>query len=167
MGVKVIIDRKPLIVKIPIKPYLVSFLTKKYGPYHKATKWSLLGLEAIEILSSNYSKPEKIIDSNFFTLKIPYEICKKHGHFVDYTKIPNFQKKIEKLFKELLVDHILINNRIEKHGNIMKSIHNFYTFYSISESDLSLDYVYKLVQRAIEKETKFRYKNNSIKTGTN
>jgi hypothetical protein len=160
MGVKIVIDKKPLVVKIPIKPYLVSFLTKKYGNHHKATKWSLLGLEVIEVLSSNYSKPEKVSGPNYFTLKIPYEICQKHGHFVDPARIPIFQKKIEKIFKELLVDHILINNRVEKHGNIMKSIHNFYTFYSISESDLSMDYVYKLVQRAIEKEKHFRYKNH-------
>jgi hypothetical protein len=164
MAVQLIIDKKPLVVKIPMKPYLVKFLTKKYGTYHKASKTSLLGLQALELLTDNYTKPQKNLSKSYFTLKIPFGICNTYGHFIDHNQVVVFQKKTDKLFKDLIVEHIKINSKNNQHGEVIKSIRNFFDYYGISEEDFSLDYAYKLVQRSNQKGQKKRsYLKNASK----
>lgn len=158
MGINVKIDKEPLLVKIPLKPYLVKFLTTKYGPYHKASKTTLLGLEALDLLTSDWSKKPIQKSKSYFILKIPFGICSKYGHFIDYSKIPVFQKKMDKLFKDLLVEHISINCKKKTHGEAIKSIHNLFSYYGISEEDFSYDYAYKLMQRNEESKVKNRQK---------
>lgn len=158
MAVSIIITDEPLKVNVPLKPYLIKYLNNKYGSKHKASKTSWLGLEALELLTHDFHKPEKVNTKDCFSFVIPYSLCKFYGHFVDPNKVVVFQKKVERIFKDLLVEHIKINNRVFKHGNVMKSIRDFYVYYSISEEDLSADYAYKLVQRSFEKEVKKRQK---------
>lgn len=161
MGVQLIIDKNPLVVKIPMKTYLVKFLLKKYGKKHKASKRSLLGLETLALLTDKYYKQRAIGNDSHFTFLIPYQICKDYGHFVDPAEEILFKKKVERIFKDFFIDYIKINNRIFKHGNIIKSINDFYIFYGLTEEDLSVDYAYKLSQRAFEKEPQIRHKFNS------
>lgn len=158
MAVNIVITTEPLKVKIPLKPYLIKYLSKKYGGSHKASKTSLLGLEALDLLTHDFYKSEKIDSKNCFCFSIPYSLCRSYGHFINPKKVVVFQKKIEKIFKDLLVDHVKINNRVFKHGNVMKSIQDFYIFYAITEDDLSLEYAYKLVQRSFKGKSK-KHKN--------
>lgn len=157
MGVQLIIDKNPLVVKIPMKTYLVKFLLKKYGKKHKASKRSLLGLETLGLLTNKYHKQRVVGKESHFTFLIPYHICKDYGHFTDPVKEELFVKKIDRLFKDFFVDYIKINNRIFKHGNIIKSINDFYIFYNLTEEDFSVDYAYKLSQRAFEKTPQIRH----------
>ncbi len=150
MAAELIYTKEPVRVKIPMKPYVVKFLLKKFGKTHKASKTSWLGMSAINLLSRDYSKPIKLTTKSYFTVLIPYSICVKNGHFIDYNKFPEFEKMCEKIFTDFMYEHVQINSANGAHGEVMKAFRDFFKFYKISEDDLKLDTTYRLYMRHLE-----------------
>jgi hypothetical protein len=151
MAIKLVIDKNPLVIKVPMEPYLYKFLLKKYGKEHKAAKTNLLGLMCLDLVTHNFTRQKPAKTNCYFVLKIPFGICVDHGHFINYDQIPVFQKKMEKMFKDFIVEFVKINSINQEHGEIIRSIRKFFIYYGISEEEFSLDYAYKLYQRGVEK----------------
>ncbi|MFA5296590.1 MAG: hypothetical protein WC389_00100 [Lutibacter sp.] len=152
MAAELIYTKEPLRVKVPMKPYVVKFLLKKFGKTHKASKNSWLGLNAIELLRKDYCKPVKLTSKNYFTIVIPYSLCVQNGHFVDYTKFPELEKKCENIFRNFMYDFIQINSVNAGSGGVTRSLRNFLAFYKINEDELKSDSVYRQYMRYLNEQ---------------
>lgn len=153
MAAEIIYTKEPLRVKIPMKPYVVKFLLKKFGKTHKASKNSWLGLNVIEVLTKEYQKPIKITSKSYFTIVIPYTLCVHNGHFIDYLKFPELEKKCDKIFRDFMYDFVQINSVEKSHGDIMSSLRRFLDFYNISEDELKMDSAYRHYLRISEEKS--------------
>lgn len=143
MAAEIRITKDPLKLKIPMKPYVVKFLIKKFGKNHKASRTSWLGKSIVNLLTADYNKQPKHQVKSSFTLLIPYTLCLTYGHFIDYSKYPDFASLCEKVFQDFMFDHISINATNGNFGEQMNSLRTFLAFYDIGEDELKLDSTYR------------------------
>lgn len=148
-------------INMPMKSYLVKFLTKKYGPSHKVSQSGLLGSYLTQLLSKDY-KPNslKVSESSFFTISFPKTIIEKHGFMITTEKMKRFEEFLKQLFRHSL--DVYINITIAKglvvdSGNsmyeqdVMKAMKQFLDMYGITEDELKLDSLYRDYSRTRSK----------------
>ncbi|PKH50852.1 hypothetical protein CXF68_09205 [Tenacibaculum sp. Bg11-29] len=151
MAVKTIITTDPVTLIVPLKPYLVKFLKKKFGESHKASRRTWVGLELVELLTKDYCKPPSRKYTTYVTFIIPYSICTTYGHFIKYTDFDKFENKCAKLFKDALHDFVKINSQklsFTNKATITDSLKSFLRYYNITEDDLNLDSLYRGIYRS-------------------
>lgn len=159
MAVHVIIDKKPLVLKIPMKPFLIKFLHSKFGENHKASKATWLGTSAVKLLSFDYSRPKKVKNKHCMTLVIPPTWCLQYGYFVNYNAIPEFKTNIERIFRDFMHEYIKINAQDESYGEITRSLKKFLKYYEISEDEFKLDSAYRHYLRSTKEKVNKTQKN--------
>lgn len=164
MGVQLLIDREPLVIKIPMKPFLVKFLHQKFGDYHKVSKTTWLGISATNLLTHVYSKPQHVRTNSNFTILIPYTICQKKGHFINYDAIPEFKQNAERIFRDFMHEYITINAKGNEHGEVMHSLKKFLKHYNISEDEVRLESAYRHYMRTLEETSNKTEKKLNKKT---
>ena len=149
---------------IPIKPYLKKYLTKKYGEVHHVKKNSLLGGIIIDILDKTYRKKTIDVDrKSFYKVSVPATIVKEVGFEISFLKLKKLAEKIYTLFYEDLESYInlTIGNELNFHNkkhdsinkqNRLKAISQFLDFYNITEEELKLDSVYRIIDRRLKSD---------------
>ena len=155
-------------IKINLPQYLVLFLTRKYGTDFKATRHSIMGNFAIDLLTKNYVRNKKIDTDSYFSFKVSKEMLKTHGNFIMPERFKDFERKINMLFNEALYAHVLVsvNSDLLVQGlrgtvkqTAMNSITEFLHYYGITEDHLKLETVYRQYLRINERI-------ESVKNGT-
>lgn len=146
MAKKLVTTPGPLIIKVPMKPYLVKFLIKRFGKYHKATKNSWIGLNVIDLLSKDYQKPVSSKLDSFFVFEVPENLCRNYGYFPKYSKFPALEKKVDKIFRDFMYQHLDVNlssGLYSKKSEVMNCLRHFFMYYKISEDDKKLETAYR------------------------
>ena len=57
-------------INLPLKPYLIKYLTKKYGTYHIVNRTSWLGSYLVELLDKQYRRKGNIKDGAYYSLVV-------------------------------------------------------------------------------------------------
>jgi hypothetical protein len=147
MAVEVkIIKNESILLNIPLKNYLVKFVAKEYGKKHKASKTSTLGLHILDLLTKDFIKPVRKRYESFISIAIPYSFCVERGHFVKAADFPLLEKKIDKLFRDVLFIHLKVsysNNIFEEKAGVYKRIRNFLKYYDIYEDEIKHETLYR------------------------
>ena len=151
-------------LEIPIKPYLKKYLTKKYGEVHQVKKNSLLGGIIIDVLDKQYRKQSIDVDrKSWYKVSVPATIVKEVGFDISFLKLKKLAEKIYTIFYNDLETYIKlsIENDLkfhnEKHDSInkqnrLKAIAQFLDFYNITEEELKLDSVYRIIERRLKSD---------------
>lgn len=140
-------------INMPMQPYLVKFLKKKYGESLKVRANGLIGLFLIDMLSKNYiPKKQKILASSYFTVHFPKTIIEKTGFEILPEKMKRFEEFIKKLFRSTLEDYIQISidsdlvictdKKLYKQ-DVLNAMRQFLKVYDISEDEVKLETLYR------------------------
>lgn len=155
-------------IKINLPQHLVLFLTAKYGTTFKATRHSILGEFAIDLLSKNYVRDKKIDSKNHFVFTISKSIERDFGSYVLPERYKDFERKINMLFNEALYAHVIVSVNSDVYIQAKKStvkqtamnaIQGFLNYYGITEDHLKLETTYRQYLRINERM-------NAIQNGT-
>lgn len=158
MAVHVHIDKEPLVIKVPMKTYLVKFLLSKFGKNHKASKTTWLGISSAKLLTFDWSPKKRCTSKSYFTIVASHRLCEKKGFFINYDAFPEFQQNIERVFRDFMHEFIKINSKDSSHGEILNSLKKFLSYYDINEDELKLDSAYRHYTRTL-KNSKNRTKS--------
>lgn len=137
-----------VVISIPVKSYVKKYLVKRYGSTHQISKNSFIGLFLTGILSKkityrNYEK-KKLTDSIDFELST--DIFYTEGHTISSNDQVFFSRCIEKLFLEDF--YLFVDNELQMgNRNAMKAVKTFLNLYSITESELKVESMYRNYQR--------------------
>lgn len=150
---------------IPLESYLKKYLTKKYGNKHIITRRLWLGKYLIAILDKTYRKRKKEINkTSYYTVYIPSSITKEVGYDISATKLKYLSEMIHKVFLNDLYSYIKVsvgsnlnfindkNNSINKQ-NVLQAIFQFLKYYSINDSELNSESIYRTFSRHKKKDT--------------
>jgi hypothetical protein len=150
MSKKLVVTSEELLIKIPMKPHLVKFLTKLFGDRCRATKTSWFGLDIVNILTKDYQKPQKIFaNDSYYLCIVPKTLCITYGHFFFYNELPSIEVKVNRIFNQFMRSHIDLS--IKKGEDAMDSLRIFLDYYEISEDDYKLESAYRNYTRHKEK----------------
>lgn len=157
----------PTVIKIPMRSYLVKYLTKLHGSEYKVTKHTFLGLCIVDVLTKDYQKSPSKVKASYFKCIVPNQLCVIHGYFPKYSHFSLLEKKIDKIFKQTMYQYIDINiqSGYNKKREVKKCIEDFLGYYRISEDDFKYETAYRNYIRYVEqKSIKMTKKNKPIKT---
>ncbi|WP_435263411.1 hypothetical protein [Tenacibaculum sp. nBUS_03] len=145
----------PTVIKIPMRSYLVKYLTKLYGKEYKVTKRTYLGLIIVDVLTKDYQKPIFTNEKSTYNCIVANQLCVTHGHFPKYTSFSVLEKKIDNIFKTSMYEFVRINlqtGKYDQSSEIIKCLGAFLEFYNINEDDLNLETAYKNYSRYVSKK---------------
>ncbi len=165
MGKALVKNNLPQLVKIPMKPYLVKYLTRLHGRKYLVGKKSWLGLSIIDALSKDYQKPRSLKNQSYYLCVLPELICKNHGYFAIDKKLKLIEQKTEKIFKQALYNFVDIRQEAcqqPKEVNRLKWVAEFLRYYNINEDDLALETAYRNLKRHLQKTRKKTVKKNRL-----
>lgn len=150
-----------IIINMPLKSYLVKFLTKKYGTQHKVSLHSTLGIYLSDLLDKQYRKETKIIKGkSFYPFMVPKTMVEKNGFTICGSKMKRFETFMQKLFLSSLDDYItttcssnLVIQRDEKQykQDVLNAMKQFLACYQVTEDEIKLDSLYRNYKRDKQK----------------
>jgi hypothetical protein len=128
---------------------------KEYGKKHKASKTSTLGLHVLDLLTKDFVKPVRKRYDSFISIAIPYSFCVERGHFVKAVDFPLLEKKIDKLFRDVLFIHLKVSyshNVFGEKEGVYKQILKFLKYYDISEDEIKHETLYRDFDRYMKQQ---------------
>jgi hypothetical protein len=136
-------------INIPVSDHVHKYLITKYGkgPF-TATRRSVVGSVILSMLSKNNDirHDKNRYNSKVFSAIIKEDHYLRNGVYIDYRTSKIFNDIVDKMFKEELYCHVIINKFTHK-SQYLDCIRNFLKVYDITEEDLKLESVYKDFKR--------------------
>jgi len=158
-------------INLPLKPYLIKYLIKKYGDFHIVSRNSWLGSYLIEILDKKYRRSGTIKDGDYYKIIVPKNIVKGVGFDMPAIKYIKLEQMIDKLFRNDLYSYIDVSidndllvsntykssftgdlNKVIHKQNVVKALNQFFKTYNIIEDDLKMGTIYRDYSRHINKK---------------
>lgn len=164
-------------VNLPLAPYLIKYLKKKYGDSYYVSRTTWLGAYVIDILDKEFRPSRATIKpTTFYPITVPFSVIRDVGFSMTLVKFIRLEVVINQVFlndlytyievskdKELKVINPKYNSLIQQ--NIKTAISQFLDYYNISEDEKSEDNVYRQYNRDL-KRLKTDTKVNKEKTKT-
>jgi hypothetical protein len=133
---------------IPVADHVYKYLLKRCGTDHiKASRVTFLGSLLLSLQSRNYDvTPADKKFTKVFSVTIPQHKYDKLGMHITPQIALLFNDQIDKMFRDEMFCHILINKNVDK-KMFKKSMEIFLEVYQIDEDDLRMDTLYRDFKR--------------------
>lgn len=150
-------------IKLPLKPYIVKFLEKRYGKKHLVSRNSLIGMYLIELLNKDYNKRGSIEEGSYYTIIVPSSIVARVGFDFPAVKYEKLASYFEKLFRNSLFEYVnmSIENDLKlvpehdrkkiRNQNAKEAIKQFLSTYEICEDELKFETMYRTYYREVNR----------------
>ncbi|MBW2962298.1 hypothetical protein [Mesonia aestuariivivens] len=134
---------------IPVADHVYKFLLKRCGSDAiEASRTNFIGSLILSLHGRNtdvkYSKTRNF--SKIFSIKVPYSLYDKTGVHISEVNAQLFNDQIDKLFRDEIFVHMLINKDQDK-KHFLKSLKSFLTIYDITEEDIKLETLHRDFKR--------------------
>jgi len=134
-------------INIPVKHHVKQYLIKRYGLKHTITKKSFLGIILLNVLDKGDYKNNSLNDrlANY-SIVVPEYYFNTKGFNISKEKLFFLSHCLERLFLEDFYRFVDIE-LLKPNTNAYQSVALFLNFYSITESDIKLESMYRNYQR--------------------
>jgi len=136
---------------IPVADHVYKYLIKRCGSDElRATRNSVFGSLVLSLQGRNGDvKPKKSSYTKIFKANISEDGHQRLGMFISSENAQLFNDQVDKMFREELFFHVVINKGIDSRM-YMDSIRCFLKVYDITEEDIKLDTIYRDFKRRKE-----------------
>jgi hypothetical protein len=132
----------------PVADHVYKYLITRCGSDHiTASRHTSFGSLALSLHGRNPDvKPGKLIFTKVFKVTVQEEHFKRLGMHITSENAQLFNDQVDKMFREELFYHIMINKGIDA-AKYLDSIRTFLMVYNITEDDIKLDTLYRDFKR--------------------
>lgn len=136
-------------LQIPVANHIYKYLQIKCGikPF-VATRNTFVGSVVLSILNKNddIRQESKQQHQCVFKVEVKEENFIRNGVFIDQRTAHVFNDLIDKMFREELYCHIIIN-KVNQKTQYLKCIRSFMAIYNITEEDIKEETIYRDFKR--------------------
>lgn len=136
---------------IPVADHVYKYLLKRCGSNElRATRNNVFGSLILSLQGKNGDvKSKKTAFTKFFHANIAEDGHQRLGMFISSENAQLFNDQVDKMFREELFFHVVINKGIDARM-YLDSIRCFLKVYDITEEDIKLDTIYRDFKRRKE-----------------
>lgn len=134
---------------IPVSNHVYKYLKNRYGDDHIiATRETVVGGIVLSLLNRNNDirHVSKKSYDKVFSVLIKEEKYLRNGVHIDTRSAQAFNDTIDKMFREELFCHVMIN-KFSNNEQFNKGIRNFLKVYDITEDDIKYETLYRDFKR--------------------
>ena len=134
---------------IPVSNHVYKYLVARCGDQPLiATRTTFIGSTILSLLSRNSDIRQTNLKSHtkIFQVIIKEESYLRNGVFINYKSAKLFNDLIDKMFREELYCHIIINKYKNK-DLFLKNLRHFLAVYNITEDDIKFETLYRDFKR--------------------
>lgn len=133
---------------IPVADHVYKYLKTRCGSDHIiASRTTIFGSLVLGLLTRNGDvKPKKSGFTKIFKATITEDSGQRGGMFISADNAQIFNDQVDKMFREELFFHVVINKGIDARM-YLQSIRTFLQVYDITEDDLKIDTIYRDFKR--------------------
>lgn len=137
---------------IPVADHVYKYLIKRCGSDEiRANRNNVFGSLILSLLGKNPDvKSKKTTYTKIFKINIAEDGNQRLGMFISSENAQLFNDQVDKMFREELFFHVVINKGIDSRM-YLDSIRCFLKVYDITEEDIKLDSLYKDFKRRKKK----------------
>lgn len=134
-------------ITIPVKKYLLKYLTNKYGPQLTLSKTTSLGIHILELLEKDFDPRDipKLKCEECYTIHLGEFYRNSKGVTIHPSNLNNISNYLDRVFQEHLFEHVKIYKSL--YNQELPGIRQFLEFYDISENDVKYDSIYRTYKR--------------------
>jgi len=149
----------------PVADHVYKFLVKCCGSSHiVASRTTHIGNLVLSLQGRNYDvKPSKKKFRRIFSVTVPEHYYEKTGMHITKVNAQLFNDQADRLFRDELYRHLLMNNHLEK-KLFMNSLRRYLEFYQIDEEDIKMDTLYRDFKRKKDELTENLNRNSPAGT---
>ena len=139
-------------INIPVSDHIYKYLAAKCGTgLFTATRNTFVGSVVLSMLSRNedLKRESSKKHSKVFTVLVKEDSYMRNGIFIDLKCMKAFNEMVDKMFREELYCHMIINKFTHK-SQYLDCIRNFLRIYNINEEDIKEETVYRDFKRKKE-----------------
>lgn len=145
---------------IPVSPHVKKFIQAQYGDEYRISKVDFLGLllipfftKEVKGLKNNQTLTDSV-KTETYPIHIGFDFFQRQGHFISHNQLRLIGRTLDKYFREMLYNHVMIYSTLYGRGQ-KQCIIDFCEIYGITPEDFDPDSLYRDFSRKKERLAKF------------